>query len=291
MTTFYIGAHIKKESGNLLKTIQVVQQSGGNSLQLFVSNPRSAQLPNMQVYQNMADEIRQYCSTTNFKLVIHSSYTINLAKEPKVGKKTLDLKDCYWINLLMHELMVADMLGALGVVVHVGKHTTNSPEKGLEYMYKAMTFILETMATNDMKTKLILETPAGAGTELLKIVEEFGQFYNSIASKHLAICIDTAHIWSSGYQVTEYYNKLTSILKQNTKDIAVIHYNNSKKEKGSCADVHDHIFGKEAKIPISDLQEFIINLRHHKQNPMIIFETPSDDIAHEFKWLNQVITK
>jgi deoxyribonuclease IV len=292
MTSFYVGAHIKKESGSLLKTIKIVQQNGGNALQLFVSNPRSAQLPNLQVYQSMAEEVREYCSTTNFRLVIHSSYTINLAKEPKVGKKTLDLKDCYWINLLMHELMVSDMLGALGVVVHVGKHTTNSPEKGLEYMYKAMSYILEAMAVNDMNTKLILETPAGAGTELLKTIDEFGRFYNLFhTTKHLGICIDTAHIWSSGYQVTEYYNKLTSILKQSAKDIVLIHYNNSKKEKGSQADVHDHIFGKEAKIPISDLQEFIINLRSLKHNPMIIFETPSDDIAHEFKWLNEFMSK
>ena len=91
----YIGAHIKKESGNLLKTIKLIQSSGGNALQLFVSNPRSAQLPNLQGYEMIAKDIRQYCATSNFKLIIHSSYTVNLSKEPKIGKKLLELKDCY----------------------------------------------------------------------------------------------------------------------------------------------------------------------------------------------------
>jgi deoxyribonuclease-4 len=279
---YHIGAHIKKESGSLLKTIQIIQQNDGNALQLFVSNPRSAQIPNMQVYKELANDLLDYCKKTNFKLVIHSSYTVNLSKEPKQGKRVIDLEDCYWINLLLHELMVADIIGAVGVVVHVGKHTTNSPEKGLEFMFKAMSFVTEKMRESNMQAKLILETPAGAGTELLKTAEEFIAFYNMFSAtdkKHLGICLDTAHIWSSGYDVSKYYSMIS---KHNAKDIVVVHLNNSKKEKASKVDVHEKLLENTGKIPLEDLAQFLGLLKH---KPMIILETPGDDLQKEIKWV------
>lgn len=282
MHIHYIGAHIKKESGTLLKTINNIQKNGGNALQLFVSNPRSAQLPNLEVYKNMSDEIREYCNLTDFKLVIHSSYTINLSKEPKVGKKSLDLKDCYWINLLLHELIVADIIGAVGVIVHVGKYTKNTKEQGLYYMKNAIQYILKELNIMNLSAKLIIETPAGAGTELLTSVQDFTMFYNDFAKdekKNLGICIDTAHIWSSGYDIVEYYNELA---KHNAKDILVVHFNNSKKDKGSKADVHDSLFGQDSKIPIKELHKFMNILKH---NPIIILETPSDSYSQEILWI------
>lgn len=283
----YIGAHIKKENGSIIKTIKVMQNSGGNALQLFASNPRSASLPNMETYQSIASEVSEYCNTNDFKLVIHSSYTINLAKEPKIGKKTMELKDCYWINLLLHELVVSDMINSVGVVVHVGKYTTQTPEDGLKHMFNAMNYITNQLHTMKIRSKLILETPAGAGTELLKTVEEFVAFYNKLCEsneinrKHLGICIDTAHIWSSGHDVNDYLN---TICKTNVKDITVIHLNNSKKEQGSCADMHDYILNKAGKIPTNDLSMFMKKIFSLKSIPIVILETPSDEVAKEIEW-------
>lgn len=283
----YIGAHIKKESGSLLKTINLIQKSGGNALQLFVSNPRSASIPNMQTYQDMSDELRTYCSTNEFKLVIHSSYTVNLAKEPKIGKKVLELKDCYWIKLIIHELIVSEMLGSIGVVVHVGKYTTISPQDGLNNMFTAMKYVVSQMQANGMKTKLILETPAGQGTELLTTVEEFTSFYNQFSpqeKKNLGICLDTAHIWSSGYDISEYYAAISKT--SNAKDVVVIHFNNSKKDRASRVDAHDTLLEPSAKIPLNDLSIFLKKLKHH---PMIILETPGDDVQKELKWIKNTI--
>lgn len=280
----YIGAHIKKETGPLINTIKMMQSHGGNALQIFVSNPRSASSPNMEVYQAASNEICEYCRTNDFKLIIHSSYTINLAKEPKMGKRVLELKDCYWINCLIDELIVSEMLGAIGVVVHVGKHTTQSEANGLNHMINAVRYVVQVLDKLQMSSKLIIETPAGAGTELLKTVEEFTDFYNIFSQqekRHLGICIDTAHIWSSGYNVSEYYNKLS---KHNAKDIVAIHLNNSKKNQGSMVDAHEHILLETAKIPLQDLQIFVANLKH---KPVIILETPSGDIEQEVKWVKQ----
>ena len=111
----YIGAHLKKESGSLLNTIKLMSINGGNALQLFVSNPRSIQPPNITKYEAMSNEVSAYCKDNDFKLVIHSPYTVNLAKEPKIDKRNVELSDCYWTILLLDELQVSDLIGAIGV--------------------------------------------------------------------------------------------------------------------------------------------------------------------------------
>lgn len=288
-TSLSIGAHLKKEKNSIIKTIKVMQKNGGNALQIFASNPRSASLPNMETYNSIADELKTYCNDTDFKLVIHSSYTINLAKEPKIGKKVMELKDCYWISLLMHELIVSDMIGSVGVIVHVGKHTTLSQQDGLNNMFIAIKYITDQLHTLKLKSKLILETPAGAGTELLKTVEEFTGFYNQFSEtnkKHLGICIDTAHIWSSGYVLIDY---LDAICKTNSKDICVIHLNNSKKEQGSCADAHEYILDETGKIPINHISMFLTKIANIKNRPMIILETPSEYVDKEITWVHTQI--
>lgn len=283
----YIGAHINKESGSLIKTMEVIKNNGGNALQLFASNPRSASLPNMENYEKSANEIRNYCVTNNFKLVIHASYTINLAKEMKINKRSIDIKDCYWINLVLHELLVSDMIGAIGVVVHVGKYTNGSVDQGIKNMFEAISCIVLNIRDLNIKSKLIIETPAGAGTELLNDINDFVQFYNSFNTdqkKHLGICLDTAHIWSSGYDINEYYNIIS---KTNIKDIMVIHYNNSKKEKNSHVDTHETLFN--GKIPIIDLEQFIKKFKNNKHIPMIILEKPSDKLEKEIKYIQELL--
>ena len=282
----YIGAHIKKETGSLLKTMKIITNRGGNALQIFASNPRSVQVANLETYKSMSQDIIQYCNQYNFSIVIHSSYTVNLAKEPRNDKRVIELKDCYWINLLLRDLVISDIIGAVGVVVHVGKHTKDTKENGINYMFKAMTYIADEMRNLSIKSKLILETPAGAGTELLTDVHDFLSFYNRFSDnqkKHLGICLDTAHMWSSGYDINEYYDFVS---QQNLDDIVVIHYNNSKKTKNSHVDTHDTIF--EGKIDISSMQEFIMKLKKTNKNPIIILEKPSDDINGDFEFIKSV---
>ena len=282
----YIGAHIKKETGTLLKTIKKISNNGGNALQIFSSNPRSVQVANLETYKSMSHDITEYCNHHNFRIVIHSSYTVNLSKEPKNDKRVIELKDCYWINLLLRDLVVSDIIGAVGVVVHVGKHTKDTKENGIDYMFKAMTYIADEMRNLSIKSKLILETPAGAGTELLTDVNDFLAFYNRFSDNqknYLGICLDTAHIWSSGYDINEYYDIVS---KQNLDDIIVIHYNNSKKAKNSHVDTHDTIF--DGKIDIHTMQEFIMKLKKSNKNPIIILEKPSDDIKNDFDFIKSI---
>jgi deoxyribonuclease IV len=283
----YIGAHICKEK-TLIHTMNNIKINGGNALQIFVSNPRSASLVNIDNYIKIADDIKSYLKVNDFKLVIHSPYTINIASDLKYGKRTLDIEECYWVKLLLHELKIADLIDSVGVVLHVGKHVALSYEKGLANMKTAIEYIIADMKKYNYKTKLIIETPAGQGTELLKDLKDFVAFFNSFSKeqqKHIGICFDTAHTWALGYELSEAYDIL---FKNNSKNIVVIHFNNSSVEKGTMKDRHAII--ADGKISESKMSDFIsLNIKKSKHIPIIILETPSSNYKEELEKIYKLL--
>ena len=153
------------------------------------------------------------------------------------------------------------------------------------------------MRNNNLKTKLIIETPAGQGTELLKDLNEFIQFFNSFSKedkKNLGICFDTAHTWALGYELAEAYDIL---FKKNSKDITVIHLNNSLVKKGELKDRHSVLL--DGKISINDMNNFISSLSDNNNNrnnvknmtlPTIILETPSDNYDMEINHIRNLLS-
>ena len=283
--SIYVGAHINREK-TIIKTMETITKNGGNCLQLFVSNPRSSSLVNIHNYLDIAEDIKEYKFKNNFKTIIHSSYTINLARDFKNGKRAIPINECVWIKILLHELYISHLINSSGVIVHVGKHTTLSYEYGLENMRIAIEYIIEEMKNNNIKAKIIIETPAGQGTELLTNLNEFIDFYNSFSKeqkKYLGICLDTAHIWAANYELNEAYN---IICNKNANDLIVIHLNNSVVKKGSNVDRHTHIFDSaNGTIPLIAIKEFIELFKDNKQIPIIILETPSTEYSQEIKWI------
>lgn len=282
----YIGAHIKRDDRGIIETMNNIKNNGGNALQIFVSNPRSNTITNMESYIKVAPFIKKYLKEENFKIIIHAPYTINIAKDAMECKRTMLLEDCYWIKLLLNQLIIADMMNAEGVVLHVGKYVGSTPEKGLENMRIAIEYIVKEMADKKMKTKLIIETPAGQGTELLTDLNDFIDFYNSFSKeqqKYLGICFDTAHTWALGYELIEAYNIL---FKKNSSDVIAIHLNNSLVKKGSLKDRHSVIL--DGQIAINDMNDFIYNLTK-KKIPLIILETPSEDYKIELSHINNLL--
>jgi deoxyribonuclease-4 len=288
----YVGAHINREK-TILKTMETITKNGGNCLQLFVSNPRSLSLVNIDNYINIANDIKDYLLKNNFKTIIHSSYTINLARDFKNGKRAIPINECPWIQLFLHELYISHIIGSIGVVVHVGKHTTQSKEYGLENMRISIEYIIEELHKNNLNTKIIIETPAGQGTELLTDLNDFMDFYNSFSSsqkKYLGICLDTAHIWATGYELIDAYK---IICNKNLNDLIAIHLNNSNVAQGSNVDRHATLFDNSGTIPYNSIKQFIELFKNNdnkKQHiPIIILETPSIQYKDELNWCNNLL--
>lgn len=265
------GAHISREK-TLQETIDRIIDNGGNALQIFASNPRSYKItdPNEKFFG------KDFHNKKDFALVIHNPYVINLAAPFMNNKRTIEIKDTYWIKLVLHELKIAHTMGAYGCVIHCGKHTSNSREEGLINMKKALDFIISEIDNNKLNSKIILETSTGQGTELLYNYKDFLDFYNSFTDhqkKFMKICIDTCHVWAAGHELSEIFH-LTKV-NGNLKDVAVIHINNSKNPKNSHLDRHDIMTRGHMKL--MDIISFVEEMGKANPKLIAILETPNED--------------
>ncbi len=268
----FIGAHISRQK-SLFNTIDVIKKAGGNALQIFISSPRSIKINNIN--EKYFGSNLNLFKDKNFKIVIHSPYTINIATPLICNKRSIEIINCYWIQLILHELKIANLMGAVGCVIHCGKYTNQNPNDGLMNMKKALDFIIDEIKNNKWNSKIILETSTGQGTELLYNYQDFLDFYNLFTEEqkqYIKICIDTCHVWAAGYELIEIY-ELTKKNK-NIADIAVIHINNSKNPKSSHLDRHDII--DNGYINLDKILEFLTLFKKVNKNLIFILETPNE---------------
>ena len=87
--------------------------------------------------------------------------------------------------------------------------------------------------------KLIIETPAGSGTELLTSIDDFIDFIKKLKtteySDRIGVCVDTCHVYSSGYEPDYYIQKVL----ESGLTIDLVHLNDSKTKKYSLVDRHE----------------------------------------------------
>ena len=229
----YIGSHISKLA-TIYDTISPIYNSSSNQLkasQIFLRNPYGG---SSNISQRDIEISRQYIIEHKIKLFIHTPYIINLSNP--WTKNNSDKNGLGSLGLLKSDLEIANQLKCSGVVVHVGKHTKCTPQVGLAQMKQSIDKVLP-YATEECP--LLLETPAGQGTELCRLIDDFSNFYNLFNTdekKKFKIVIDTAHVWASGYDPFDYITQWLS--RQPIDTISLIHLNDSSKEKGSRVDRH-----------------------------------------------------
>jgi deoxyribonuclease-4 len=82
---------------------------------------------------------------------------------------------------------------------------------------------------------ILLETPAGQGTEVLINRAAFIAFINDIPDPRLQICIDTCHVFAAGEDPLDY---VTEVVAHQKERLGLIHFNDSATLCGSCVDRH-----------------------------------------------------
>ena len=218
--TCHIGSHMHKLK-SLVDTVNGLPTDRPS--QIFLCGPQSSKL-------NIADAelvaAGQAVAERNVTLFIHSPYIINLCTSASAEN------DAYHTKLLIKNLEYGRIIGARGVVVHVGKSTTQEMTVAMATMKANM---LEAMQYATDSCPILLETPAGQGTEVLRTWEEFAGFVAEIGDTRLRICIDTCHVFACGHQPLDYLQRFLSVHPGFTK---LIHFNDSAAPCGSCVDRH-----------------------------------------------------
>jgi deoxyribonuclease-4 len=252
MKTFYYGAHYSISHG-IISAIDDAIRDKCNMVQIFLGSPISRHLK--KISHKEAELISNYLKINNIKLVIHSAYIINLGKE---------FKESNWdIKLLIKEMKLSNLF-SLGSVIHCGKYKDLSLHSGLNNMIKSINYILNNTPDN---STLIIETSAGQGSELCSNLDELTIVWDNIKNKkRCGICIDTCHIFASGYDIRT-IKKVKDYLKEFDKKIGInniklIQLNDSKIPLGGKVDRHQEL-GK-GFIGIEGISTFIKFCKKYK---------------------------
>ena len=208
----------------MLQTVKAIPFQLGIPAQIFISNPQSTKV---STDPKDLDATSLYLKQMKpeARLFIHAPYIINLSYEPGTSND-------YPVTCLQETLKAGAAAGAKGVVVHVGKSTKQDPDVALENMF---TNIMKALEAASPSCPLLLETPAGQGTELLTTYDDFLTFVQTVDHPNLKICVDTCHVFATGQCPLGY---LQALLKDAPELLHLVHYNDSKECCGSCKDRH-----------------------------------------------------
>lgn len=259
----FVGGHVSI-AGSLVNSIDNTLKIDGNCLQIFAGSPR---LWFRKLFSPAdVDEFKQQKDKHSLGPVfIHALYLVNLASD----KEDLVQKS---IESLVMDLQNGDQINSSGVVIHIGSHQG----RGFDSVKKQLVDHIKTIISKTKNTKLLLENDAGQNGKIGSI-EELGYLLSEINSDRLGVCLDTAHLFASGFDLRD--NQKTRELVELLVDqkildkICLIHLNDSATDLGSGRDNHADLgLGKIGK---EGLKNFV-NQKELTHLPLIL-ETPGPE--------------
>ncbi len=232
----YYGFHINLSRMSIYEGIKKVKDAGGNLIQIFM--PSDSKINKKELLK-----IKDTLIKNKMKIVIHSSYIHNLAREWD--------EYSWWIINLELEIQYAHDIGSFGIVIHTGNQLDLSKWQAWNNMYTSLLYIhKKTLKYKDVK--IFIETSSGEGTETLYKIEDLSKFYRKFSitkdkkiKDRFKICVDTCHIFAAGYDISskaiiklylEAFDELIGI-----KNIGLVHFSDSKNGVGSKIDRHASI--------------------------------------------------
>ena len=271
-----IGIHTSI-AGSYLNALEAARKLGCNALQIFSASPRMwqggpARIPEVDAagFRMRREELRLG------PLVIHANYLINLAAaQPMLRTRS--------IQAFHDEIVRALALGADFLVVHPGARVEGTIQQAVSTIVESVKQAAKRAPLGGLQ--ILIENTAGMGTAIGARLEEVGEILGGLRGLPVGACLDTAHLFASGYDIKS-EGGLASTIGQidgaiGLENVPVFHVNDSKVELGGRVDRHEHI-GK-GKI---GADAFARILRHPRLGAALpeglpgrafVAETPIDD--------------
>jgi deoxyribonuclease IV len=231
-----LGAHA---SGGIKGAIDRAAEIGADCVQLFAQSPRAWRFPEHDPAD--LERFRERRLEAGIGAVaIHALYLCNIgapneeiyAKSVETMRKTVD---------------AACAIEADAVIFHVGSHLGAGFEAGLEHAVPAIASILERCGDT---TWLLMENSAGAGGTMGRSIDELATLFDRLEGhERLGICLDSCHLWVSGYDVTDAdaYSRLLGDVdaKIGLDRLRALHVNDAAAPLGSNRDRHANVLEGE----------------------------------------------
>jgi len=260
-----VGVHVSI-AGSLDLAVDRAKDAGCDVFQMFSRNPRG--WAHQPVNPDVASAFRAKIKTTGLIPIDHMPYLPNLASpKPEIYEKS--------VATLAAELDRCGTLGIPYLVTHLGHHLGDGIAGGRARVIHAINTALGNSESTSM---LLLENTAGEKNSVGSSFEHIRGIYEGIEDKQrVGICFDTCHAFAAGYELrTE--EGIADTLGQldeavGLSNLRVIHLNDTKGDRGSGLDRHEHIgmgfIGKDGFQRILHNRVF--------SNLPLICETPVDE--------------
>ena len=263
-------------AGGLHLAFERIRRVGGESLQIFTRNQRQWHAaPISSEERNAFRKARD--SWGNWPLAVHNSYLINLASH----NEDVRVKS---VGAMTAEVERVVSLDIPYLIMHPGSHGGDGVDAGLERFVKNLDTAIES-AKNAEGVMILIENTAGQGTSLGATLSQLGYILNTSAcGDRLGICIDTCHLFASGYDfrtLDEYDKTLQQLEKEvGIQRIRFFHLNDSKRELGSKIDRHEHIGrGQIGKDGFRNL----LNDSRFSMHPMTLETPKGEDLLEDME--------
>jgi len=272
-----IGFHAPIKGG-LHQALVIAKETGCDTVQLFSRNPRGWMAKPLS-----SEDISLFRKTRRATrispVVIHCNYLVNLAAADEVMllKSRISFRE---------EVERAILLGVDYLVVHPGSARGACEADGIRTCSESLKFACRRL--NLRKLRILLENTAGQGECIGHRFEHLRAIMDACPKIPLGACFDTAHAFTAGYDLREEDGLEALVVKLRstigTRNVRVIHFNDSRAAYNSRVDRHWHIgeghIGSDA-------------LRRVAQHPKLahaafILETPYDDPRADLKNLNML---
>ena len=232
------GAHVSA-AGGIDTAIDRIHAIGGDCVQVFTQSPRMWR-PTSHKPEAIAAFHAKRAEHEIGGVLCHALYLVNLAAPD----------DAIWaksVQTMQTTVDAACAIEADAVVFHVGSHLGAGFEAGLGRVCTALGLILDRCAGD---TWLCMENSAGAGATIGRSLSELETLLDRL-DRHprLGVCLDSAHLFVSGYDVTAptVVDGLVSELdaRIGLDRLRALHVNDSAAPLGSNRDRHANILEGE----------------------------------------------
>lgn len=223
-----IGAHVSIAGGYDI-AVAKAQKMGCNALQIFSASPKGWNFA--RPTDEQIDLFRSKCDELQIESVVfHASYLVNFADTNRIGPLS--------VQLLTHELNLAQKMNVIGSVVHLGSFKTNGND--LTHLCENIQKVLDKMPDERF---FIIEN--AGNRKIGQTIEQIGEIVHTLNDPRLKVCLDTCHLHAAGYDLTTPESYQTFM---NTFDtligrarLSVWHMNDSHDPFGSLNDHHENL--------------------------------------------------
>lgn len=271
------GAHVSI-AGGIDKAPGRAHALGCECFQIFTRSPRGGKPPALS--KDLVDSFLESCSYYGLPdYYIHTPYYINLASEKKELRRSS-------VAIIREELERGSVIGAKYVMTHLGSSKGIDRARAVDMVAEGIAAVLED--SDGLSTELLLENTAGQGETIGDTFPELARILADVGNRRLGICLDTAHLLASGYDIrtksslAETLAAFSSVISLDR--VKLLHGNDSRAGLGEKKDRHEHI-GK-GKIGKDGFKAVLASAALKKLD--MIVELPPDEVAPDLELLKQM---